>query len=33
MIVITKTYSPYKQFELDTILNVTAAIYNLKLVD
>ena len=33
MIVLTKTFVPYQQFDLNTILNVTAAIDNLNLVD
>ena len=33
MIVLTKTFVPYKQFDLDIILKVTAAIYDLNLVD
>ena len=28
MIVLTKTFIPYEQFDLDIILKVTAAIYN-----
>ena len=30
---LTKTIVPYEQFDLDIILNVTAAIYNLNFAD
>ena len=33
MIVLTKTFVPYEQFDLDIILKVTAAIDNLNLAD
>ena len=33
MILLTMTYVPYEQFDLDIILKVTAAIYNLNLAD
>ena len=33
MIVLTKAFVPYEQFDLDSILKVTAAIYNLNLSD
>ena len=33
MTVLTKTIVPYEQFDIDIILKVTAAIYNLNLVD
>ena len=33
MIVLTKAFVPYQPFDLDIILNVTAAIYNLNLAD
>ena len=33
MFVLTKTFVPYDQFDLDIILKVTAAIYILNLAD
>ena len=33
MIVLTKTFIPYKQFDLDIVLKVTAAIDDLNLAD
>ena len=33
MIVLTKTFIPYEQFDLDSILKVTAAIDDLNLAD
>ena len=33
MIVLTKTFIPYEQFDLDIILKVTAAIFNMDFAD
>ena len=33
MIVLTKTFVPYEQFDLDIILKVTAAIFDMNLAD
>ena len=33
MIVLSKTHIPYDQFDLDIILKVTAAIFNMDLAD
>ena len=33
MIVLTKTFKPYEQFDLDIILKVMAAFYNMILAD
>ena len=33
MFVLTKTFVPYEQYDLNKILKVTAAIYNLNLAD